>query len=649
MPSVDVAMGPTPDVAVALTGTMAYESEIHSAVLAEMVAELKRVLQGKRDVDTSTPTEGTPSKQQPKASEMTVARNLIIDIGAGELDESETSETTYDEMTTRVEAAERAQAEADERAAAAWERLAELEKASTKKAVTGETAVLVKQNESLAQTNKELMARLKVLERSQYHSSIRLAKLESDLRESESVRDDLESKILNAERVCTALANVAVSKEKTAIETTVEANRLRRLSNEYQESKSSLTVRVADLEEAKADLEVELAAVQANNRKLQTKLETLVQADELGLRAAVAELEQKLKSANESLALSTLESYRRRQLLVSTACQTMPQAAVAKVQNTPYLEKPFHLEATTHAAWVQDLKMWYMTNQSLAPHSRKTIKTCKLEEQLDGMVRVDRSIHDLGLKILSFLVKELRANKVFTFDDVVSPSVRRLKSKAKEAPKEPVLKELRAEVENLQEKGREWLNKVAADTKAAAAAAKAAMPSTPPRILASLAPAAAAPAAAPPAAPAVTSPAAPPADSNTNNTDAATSTNTRANTRTTSTLAPVGVAVPTLVAKDSSMDLGTRLGQWWSKVSRPAAPTEAEIAALTDRVAAATVALAVQQAMGFLTTKSKTVSFLTHEEATALATIRTRAAADAALKKLRSTLGSVKVAPPQRG
>ena len=103
----------------------------------------------------------------------------------------------------------------------AWERLAELEKASTKKAVTGETAVLVKQNESLAQTNKELMARLKVLERSQYHSSIRLAKLESDLRESESVRDDLESKILNAERVCTALANVAISKEKTAIETTV--------------------------------------------------------------------------------------------------------------------------------------------------------------------------------------------------------------------------------------------------------------------------------------------------------------------------------------------------------------------------------------------------------------------------------------------
>jgi hypothetical protein len=134
------------------------------------------------------------------------------------------------------------------------------------------------------------------------------------------------------------------------------------------------------------------------------------------------------------------------------------------MQNSPYLDRlqVHHLEVNDKMPWVQDLKMWYMTASSLNPRSRKQLKREEVAAQL-GTANVDRVWHDLSVKTLHAVVVELRANKVFTFDDVIGPETPRIKGKGKvkEVQKEPVLKELRAEVENLQNLGREWLTTLA--------------------------------------------------------------------------------------------------------------------------------------------------------------------------------------------
>lgn len=345
---------------------------------------------------------------------------------------------------------------------------------------------------------------------------------------------------------------------------------------ELLQTTEDLSGRVDELSLAKTELESEVATLGERFRHLQTTFDEQLTAEVSDMRGLVEDLEDRLREAKESLALSTVDSYRRQKMLVSCEVQTMPEVTVAKMQNRPYGDtRLHHLEVGESTAWVQSLKMWYMTASNLAPKSRKQIKK---EVDPDGSVSVDKGWHELGVKTLHTLVRELQSNKVFTFDDVVSPSTRRLKGKvkAKEVKKEPVLKEFRAEVEILQTRGRQWLNKV---------------------------------------------------ETNIN----------KLTTDISSTANKLSTDITTTAQSSAQKpkEIGKRIGEWWAKISKP---SEEAMGAAANAAAERTVDAAVGQAITFLTTKSKTVSFLTHEEASALSEYRNRAAAHEALEKLRLTL-----------
>jgi hypothetical protein len=409
-------------------------------------------------------------------------------------------------------------------------------------------------------------------------------------------------------------------------------------------SQAALSTLVEQLRQDKSECEVELATLQGITQILHARLAAENSAEVTQLREVVAVLSEKLKAANESLALSTLDNFRRQQMCVSTECQTMPEVAVAKMQNSPYLDRlqVHHLEVNDKMPWVQDLKMWYMTASSLSPRSRKQLKREEVAAQL-GTTNVDRVWHDLSVKTLHAVVVELLANKVFTFDDVIGPETPRIKGKAKvkEVQKEPVLKELRAEVENLQNLGREWFTTLppkrparkAATTTSASDPKPPASPTTmvpPVAVAVTLSPNYLAvptptptptPAAAPTLAPAP-APAPVPAPARSG----------------APMLAQAPAVAPPPAPAAPASELRERLGQWWTQMTTPRPPSDAQIQAAATAAASRTVDAAVVHALTFLTTKAKAVSFLTHTEATALSQYRNRANADRALARLRRTL-----------
>lgn len=142
------------------------------------------------------------------------------------------------DLLSRLEAAERARSEAEQSASkggypyarvlqhhfslthsspnAAWERLTELQQSEAvmPKMGDGTAAQLAQRNETLIDTATDQMLRIRSLERDLTHKSVRTGQLEADLRTSEAVREDLESRILELEKICSAVITVATTKER---------------------------------------------------------------------------------------------------------------------------------------------------------------------------------------------------------------------------------------------------------------------------------------------------------------------------------------------------------------------------------------------------------------------------------------------------
>jgi hypothetical protein len=127
-------------------------------------------------------------------------------------------------------------------------------------------------------------------------------------------------------------------------------------------SQAALSTLVEQLRQDKSECEAELTTLKGVTQVLHARLAAENSVEVTQLREVVAVLSEKLKAANESLALSTLDNFRRQQMCVSTGSQTVPDVAVAKMQNSPYLDRlqVHHLEVNDKMPWVQDLKMWYI-------------------------------------------------------------------------------------------------------------------------------------------------------------------------------------------------------------------------------------------------------------------------------------------------
>eukprot|EP00037_Helgoeca_nana_P025860 m.286927 g.286927 ORF g.286927 m.286927 type:complete len:660 (-) comp27067_c1_seq8:1688-3667(-) len=638
--------GITPSVLAAMTAAMTVSDSMTeqplvtgSVVISEMVAELKRVMTlDQRDDLSGTPVDITPMKLNTP-----VARQLLTaDVGDSssvppQPDASNASVAELNELRERVQIAESARAEAEARAAIALERVVEVQRAEKINSMMAQTTVELQQrNEELAEASTKQLEQIRILQRDLTNVSIRTTNLGAELKSSEEQRADLEEKYLQSEKICNAVVTVATTKENEAIVSNGMAKCLTIENENLKVSQAALSTLVEQLRQDKSECEAELATLQGITQILHARLAAENSAEVTQLREVVAVLSEKLKAANESLALSTLDNFRRQQMCVSTECQTMPEVAVAKMQNSPYLDRlqVHHLEVNDKMPWVQDLKMWYMTASSLSPRSRKQLKREEVAAQL-GTTNVDRVWHDLSVKTLHAVVVELLANKVFTFDDVIGPETPRIKGKAKvkEVQKEPVLKELRAEVENLQNLGREWFTTLspkrparkAATTTSASDPKPPASPTTPVSPVAAAVPVTVSPnclavptptptpAAAPTLAPAPAQSGAP-------------------------MLAQAPAVAPPPAPAAPASELRERLGQWWTQMTTPRPPSDAQIQAAAKAAASRTVDAAVVHALTFLTTKAKAVSFLTHTEATALSQYRNRANADRALARLRRTL-----------
>jgi hypothetical protein len=310
----------------------------------------------------------------------------------------------------------------------------------------------------------------------------------------------------------------------------------------------SYSTLVEQLHQDKKECADEFATLQGITQTLHARFAAEDSAEVTQLREVVAGLSEKLKAAENFLALSTLDNFRRQQMCVSTGCQTEPEVAVAKMQNSPYLDRlqVHHLEVNDKMPWVQDLK---------------------------------------------------------------------------EVQKEPVLKGLRAEVENLKNLGREWLTtaRKAATTTSTSDPKPPASPTTTGSPVAVAMPMTVSPNCL--AVPSPTStPAAAPARSGA------------------PMLAQACAVVPSLAPVAPANELRERLGQWWTQMTTPRQPTDAQIQAAAAAAASRTVDAAVVHALTFLAAKSKAVSFLAHAEATALSQYQTRANTERALVRLRLTL-----------
>mmetsp|Transcript_9389 Transcript_9389/g.24187 ORF Transcript_9389/g.24187 Transcript_9389/m.24187 type:complete len:582 (-) Transcript_9389:117-1862(-) len=533
----------------------------------EMVSELKRVMSSERD--------GTPilSNQIKWTSTKAVARNLKLDLGPHRILASGTSG-----LEERLIEAEKARAEAEETAATAWDRLSTAQHVHPGANAPESTASLFSHNQALMETVADQMLRIRSLERDLAAKTEQCAQLRDDHSIGEAVRESLESRVLQSETICNAVISVASVKEIEAAHSLERYAYVCKEKSELEHTVSNMTNQIDELSTANNDLIDECVALRQTNKNEKRRLQSKADAQVLALQDQVKELQGRLEGFNESLQLSNLESYRRKSTMVCTGMQTMPEQVVAKMQNSPYVDHRPELVVTADSPLVHTLKMWYMVHGSSTPMSRKEFR----RQFGDGgdFMNVNKEVFTLATKALRMFVTDLRAANVLTFEDVLRPSARKLKSKAKKDstanPKERVLSEIRAEVENLQSRGREWLSRIAEPLQSVSLSATSIpMPKTATAVAAAAA------------------------------------------------------------GNDPGPALTMRLSRWWRRLSNT---PEEEREAVAEAFASRLCDSAMASAITFVTTRSKSVSFLTHDEAKALAVLRSRCAAERAHAKLRTTL-----------